>query len=459
MDIKQIIKEQEAFFKTGSTIPVKFRKTMLRELAIAIRRNEKEIDEALKEDMNKSPAETYLTETGMVIEEIRYHLKNIDKWARAKRVRTPLSQFPAVSFRSPYPIGRVLIMAPWNYPVNLSLMPLVGAISAGCTAVVKPSALAPASSAVIAKILGDTFNERYIAVVEGGREENSQLLEEKFDHIFFTGSPQVGHVVMEAAAKNLTPVTLELGGKSPVIVDDTANIKLAAKRIAFGKVLNAGQTCVEPDYMFIHRDVKETFIYEFRKALEEFFPDGDMSDMNVIINEKHYERVKRLLGCGRCVLGGGFDDERRFIEPTLLEEVNISDPVMQEEIFGPVLPMLVYRELDTCIEHIQANEAPLSLYLFSRDKAAMKRILSRCQFGGGCINDTIVHTASSYMPFGGVGNSGMGGYHGKASFDTFTHYRSILKKSNRLDLSMRYRPYTKDKEEFLRAFIGMDKFR
>ena len=453
MEIKQIIEEQKAFFKTGSTRPVKFRKTMLKELAAAIRNNEGAINDAMMQDMNKAPMEVYMTETGLVLDEIRYHLKHIDGWMRNKRVRTPLTQFPAVSFRSPEPLGRVLIMAPWNYPLQLCLMPLIGAISAGCTAVVKPSAYAPAVSSVIAKIIGETFNERYIAVVEGGREENSALLEEKFDHIFFTGSPAVGHTVMEAASKHLTPVTLELGGKSPVIVDDTADIKIAARRIAFGKVLNAGQTCVEPDYMFIHRDVKENFIYEYGKALEEFFPDGDMSDMNVIINDKHYERVKRLLGCGRAVIGGGFDDERRFIEPTLLEDVNISDPVMQEEIFGPVLPMLVYKDLETSIEHIQANEKPLALYLFTRNRQTQKRILETCSFGGGCINDTIVHLATPHMPFGGTGGSGMGCYHGRASFDTFTHYRSIMKNSFLLDLPIRYRPYTENKENLIRFFM------
>ena len=453
MDIKTIIEEQKAFFRTGSTKPVKFRKTMLRELALAIRNNEDAINDAMMQDMNKAPMEVYMTETGLVLSEIRYHLKHIDKWMRNKRVRTPLTQFPAVSFRSPEPLGRVLIMAPWNYPFQLCMMPLIGAVSAGCTAVVKPSAYAPATSSVIAKILGDTFNERYIAVVEGGREENSALLEERFDHIFFTGSPAVGHTVMEAAAKHLTPVTLELGGKSPVIVDDTADIKVAAKRIALGKVLNAGQTCIEPDYMFIHRDVKESFIYEYRKALESLFSDGDMSDMNVIINDKHYERLKRLLGCGRVVLGGKTDDEKRFVEPTLLEDVNISDPVMQEEIFGPILPMLVFKDLETCIEHIQDNEKPLSLYLFTNSKAAKKRILETCSFGGGCINDTIVHIATPHMPFGGVGGSGTGCYHGKASFDAFTHYRSIMKNVDWLDLPIRYRPYTDGKEQLIRFFM------
>ncbi|MBQ9180366.1 MAG: aldehyde dehydrogenase [Firmicutes bacterium] len=453
MEIREIVVQQRAFFRTDSTRPVKFRKTMLNELANAIRRNEQAINDAMMADMNKVPMEVYMTETGIVLDEIKYHLKHIDKWMKDAKVRTPLTHFPARSFVSPEPKGCVLIMAPWNYPLQLCLMPLVGAISAGCTAVVKPSAYAPEVSKVVAKIINDTFNERYIAVVEGGREENSALLEERFDHIFFTGSQAVGHTVMEAAAKHLTPVTLELGGKSPVIVDDTADIAIAARRIAFGKVLNAGQTCVEPDYMFIHRDVKETFIYEYRKALEEFFPGGDMSDMNVIINDKHYERVKRLLGCGRTVLGGGFDDERRFIEPTLLEDVNISDPVMQEEIFGPVLPMLVYKDIETCIEYIKDNDKPLALYLFTKDKFTIKKVLGSCSFGGGCINDTIMHVASHHMPFGGVGASGMGCYHGKASFNTFSHHRSILKNSFRFDLPIRYRPYDEDKETLVRFFL------
>lgn len=453
MEIREIVAQQRAFFRTYSTKPVKFRKTMLRELANAIRKNEQAINDAMMADMNKAPMEVYMTETGIVLDEIKYHLKHLDKWMKDAKVRTPLTHFPARSFVSPEPKGCVLIMAPWNYPLQLCLMPLVGAISAGCTAVVKPSAYAPEVSKVVAKIVNDTFNERYIAVVEGGREENSALLEERFDHIFFTGSQAVGHTVMEAAAKHLTPVTLELGGKSPVIVDDTADIEIAARRIAFGKVLNAGQTCVEPDYMFIHRDVKENFIYEYRKALEEFFPGGDMSDMNVIINDKHYERMKRLLGCGRTVLGGGYDDERRFIEPTLLEDVNISDPVMQEEIFGPVLPMLVYKDIETCIEHIKDNDKPLALYLFTKDKYTIKKVLGSCSFGGGCINDTIMHVASRYMPFGGVGASGMGCYHGKASFNTFSHHRSILKNSFRFDLPIRYRPYDEDKETLIRFFL------
>lgn len=453
VDIGELLKKQRAYFRSGATRPVAFRKEMLRKLAAAIREYEAAINRAMKTDMNKAPQEVYMTETGIVLEEIRYHLKHVSSWAAQKRVPTPLAQFPAVSFISPEPYGVALIMAPWNYPVQLCLSPLVGAISAGCTAVVKPSAYAPATSAVLNELIRSVFPEEYVCVVEGGRQENAELLEHEFDYIFFTGSPAVGHTVMEAAAKHLTPLTLELGGKSPVIVDRTCDVEVAARRIAFGKVLNAGQTCVEPDYAFVHKDIKERFVTAYQKAIGEFFPDGDMSDMNVIINEKHYKRVRRLLVCGDAVVGGGFDDERRFIEPTLLDNVDLSSPIMKEEIFGPILPMLVYTNIDTCIEFIRDHPRPLALYLFTKDRALERKVLVTCSFGGGCINDTIVHLATSHMPFGGVGASGMGSYHGKKSFDTFTHYRSVLKKGFWLDIPVRYRPYTKVKDRLIRLML------
>lgn len=453
IDIEKLVQEQRAYFRSGATRPVEFRKEMLRKLAAALQEYEGAINRAMKADMNKAPMEVYMTETGIVLDEIRYHLKHISSWAAKKKVPTPLAQFPATSFVSPEPYGVALIMAPWNYPIQLCLNPLVGAISAGCTAVVKPSAYAPATSAVISELLGSIFPQEYVCVVEGGRQENSALLEQEFDYIFFTGSPAVGHTVMEAAAKHLTPVTLELGGKSPVIVDPSADVEVAARRIAFGKVLNAGQTCVEPDYAFVHKDIKERFIDAYQRAIDDFFPDGDMSDMNVIINEKHYKRVRRLLVCGDAVVGGGFDDARRFIEPTLLDNVDLSTPIMKEEIFGPILPMLVYSNIETCIEFIQDHPRPLALYLFTRNRGMERKILDTCSFGGGCINDTIVHLATSAMPFGGVGASGMGSYHGKKSFDTFTHYRSVLKKGFWLDIPVRYRPYTPFKERLIRMML------
>lgn len=453
MDFSDLIKGQREFFGQGNTRKLEFRLSMLRKLQSTLLSHENLLNEAMKKDMNKSPSEVYMTETGMVHAELNFHIRHLKSWVREKRVPTPLAQFVSRSFISPEPYGVALIMSPWNYPIQLCLEPLVGAISAGCTAVIKPSAYTPATSHTIAAILGETYPPEYVAVVEGGREQNAALLEERFDYIFFTGSPTVGHLVMEKAAKHLTPITLELGGKSPVIVDQTANIKIAARRIAFGKVLNAGQTCVEPDYLFIHRDRKDDFIEAYRSALKEFFPDGDMSDMNMIINEKHFDRVSRLLQSGKIVLGGKIDRERLFVEPALLDEVSLDSPIMQEEIFGPVLPMIPYADIRECIDYIVNHPKPLALYLFTRDASVEKQILNTCSFGGGCINDTIIHLATSRMGFGGVGGSGMGSYHGKGSFDTFTHYRSIVKKATWLDLPVRYRPYSKGKDKVLRLLV------
>ena len=344
-------------------------------------------------------------------------------------------------------------MSPWNYPLQLCLEPLIGAISGGNCAVIKPSAYAPATSSAIAKIIGEIFPPEYIAAVEGGREQNNALLEETFDYIFFTGSVAVGKSVMEAASKTLTPVTLELGGKSPVIVDETADIRLAARRIAFGKVLNAGQTCVAPDYLLIHQTVKEQFLAEYDRVLKTFFPGGDFSDMPVIINEKHFNRVTGLLKNENAVIGGGFDESRRLIEPTVLSEITPESPIMQEEIFGPVLPLLTFTALDECVRFIRSRPRPLALYLFTKSKAAEDKIFNTCSFGGGCINDTVIHLANPHMGFGGVGHSGMGSYHGKLSFDTFTHYRSIVKKYNWIDLPVRYHPYTEKKLKLLRSLL------
>ncbi len=453
MNFHNLVDRQRTFFEQGHTRKPEFRLSMLHKLQGALRSHEGLLNEAMKKDMNKCPSEVYMTETGMVLEELRFHLRHLPGWMRDKRVPTPIAQFPARSFISPEPYGVALIMSPWNYPIQLCLEPLIGAISSGCTAVVKPSVYASATSHAIAKILGKIYPAEYIAVVEGGREQNTALLEERFDYIFFTGSPAVGRLVMESAAKYLTPMTLELGGKSPVIVDKTANLKIAARRIAFGKVLNAGQTCVEPDYLFIHRDKKDDFIKAYRSALKEFFPDGTMSDMNTMINEKHFDRVSGLLQSGKIVLGGKTDRERRFVEPALLDEVSLASPIMQEEIFGPILPMIPYNDIRECIDYIVKHPKPLALYLFTEDASVEKQVLEQCSFGGGCINDTIIHLATSHMGFGGVGGSGMGSYHGKGSFDTFTHYRSIVRKATWLDIPIRYRPYSKRKDKLLRIFM------
>lgn len=453
MDIKEIVENQRAYFATGATRDVAFRKEALGKLRDALRQKEGLLFDALREDFNKQPMETYMTEIGLVLDEIRYHLRHIDGWAREKRVRTPLAQFPAKSFIAPEPYGVALIMSPWNYPLQLCLSPLVGAISGGNCAVVKPSAYAPQTSHAMATVLQGCFDLHYIAVIEGGRGENNALLAEKFDTIFFTGSVEVGKVVMTAAAKNLTPVTLELGGKSPVIVDETANIKLAAKRIAFGKVLNGGQTCVAPDYLLIQESVREAFVAAYREALAAFFPEDDFSDLPVIVSEKHYQRVSGLLQGEKVAIGGDLDAPRRFVAPALLIDVDPASPVMQEEIFGPLLPVLTFREIGECVDFIGSRPKPLALYLFTTSKEAERKILTGCSFGGGCINDTIIHLATPYMSFGGVGDSGMGSYHGKKSFETFSHHRSMVKKANWLDLNLRYHPYSGKKVALIRKFL------
>lgn len=451
--IRDIVNEQRKFYQTGKTLDYKFRMKALSRLKKAILRNEEALYEALASDLNKSKTEAYLCEIGIVLDEIRHHQKHLHRWMKKQVILPSLGQLPGICYRVPEPYGVTLIMAPWNYPVNLCFTPLIGAISAGNTAVLKPSAYAPETSKVIEKIISEAFPPRYIAVITGGRKENALLLEEKFDYIFFTGSPNVGKVVMEAAARNLTPVTLELGGKSPVIVDETANIRLAARRIAFGKVTNAGQTCVAPDYLLIHSTLKDKFVTEYKRALHSFFPEKDMSRMVTIISDKHYERLKNLLSDGRIILGGHFDDERRFIEPTLIDSVDLSSPIMNEEIFGPILPIITFENINECIEIIRSLPRPLALYVFTENKNTINKIYRTCSFGGGCINDTILHVANPRLPFGGVGNSGMGSYHGRKSFETFTHYRSIFKQSSKVDIPVRYMPYSDEKLRLLKKIL------
>ena len=453
MDIHEIVESEKHFFRTGVTCGVDFRIDMLKKFRKAIIENDELISAALKADLNKQPFESYMCETGLLLEEINFHIKRLKKWSKTRRVKSGIGQLPGKSYVCPEPYGVVLIMAPWNYPVQLCLMPLVGAISAGNCAVVKPSAYAPESSRVISKLIESAFPTGFVTAVEGGRDANKALLDEPFDYIFFTGSVAVGKTVMEAAAKRLTPVTLELGGKSPIIVDETANLPLAARRIAFGKVLNAGQTCVAPDYLMIEKSVEAPFIEEYKKALADFFPDGDMSGMVRIINDKHFERVCNILdNSGSIAIGGARDAETRFIEPAVLTDVPIDSPAMQQELFGPVLPVLPYEKLDDCIDFIRSRPKPLALYIFSENKMNQEKVLNSCSFGGGCINDTVIHLASSHMSFGGVGESGMGSYHGRKSFDTFTHYRSVLKQG-KLDVKLRYFPYKSGKEKITRMIL------
>lgn len=453
MDIKTTVERQREYYKSGATRDYAFRLQSLRNLQQAVRDNEGRLSEALRKDLGKQPFESYMTEIGMVLDEVRFHIRHLKGWMRNKRVPTQLAQFHAVSFVSPEPYGVALMMAPWNYPILLCLDPLIGAISAGNCAVVKPSAYTPATSQAIADLISEIFPPEYVSVIQGGRQENTKLLEQKFDYIFFTGSVSVGKAVMHAAAENLTPVTLELGGKSPAIVDASADLRLTAKRIAFGKLLNGGQTCVAPDYVLVEESVRDVFILNLREVLAENFPNNDYSEHVHIVNERHYQDKKALLEGQTVVIGGGFDDVTRQIEPTVLIDVDPESAVMQEEIFAPILPVLTWKKLDQAIEFVRSREKPLSLYLFTKERSVEDEVLNKCSFGGGCINDTIIHLATPHMGFGGVGQSGMGSYHGKGSFDTFTHFRSIVRKSTWIDLPFRYFPYSDSKFKWIRRFL------
>ena len=456
MNVEMIVKQQRAYFQTGKTLPVSFRKAMLRKLYQAIRAREQEITEALKKDLGKSDFEGFMCETGLVLTEISYMLRHLRRFAGEKRVRTPLAQFASRSYRKPTPYGTVLIMSPWNYPFLLTMEPLVDAIAAGNTVVVKPSAYSPATSEVMADLIRHCFPTEYVAVVTGGRAENSALLQQKFDMVFFTGSQNVGKEVLRHAAEHLTPAVLELGGKSPCIVDETAKIPLAAKRIVFGKFLNCGQTCVAPDYILCHSSVKSRLVGELCQQIRQQYGEDPLSnpDYGRVIHEKHFLRLCGLVEQDKIVYGGNVDPQTLQIEPTLLDNVTWEDAVMQEEIFGPVLPILTYDSLDEVYALLSQRPKPLALYLFSEDPGHIQEVTARCQYGGGCINDCVIHLATAEMPFGGVGESGMGSYHGKVGFDTFSHTKSIVNKKTWIDLPMRYQPYDrKIYGKLLRLFL------
>lgn len=454
MKNKRLIEKQRDFYNTNITKNIDYRIKALKRLKETITRNEEKINKALKEDLNKSAFETYMCEIGIVLNELTYTIKNVKKWSKVKKVKTPISQYHAKSFIIPESYGLTLIISPWNYPFMLAIQPLISAISAGNCSIIKPSEYSPNTSKIIKEIIKETFDEEYVAVVEGGITESQELLNEKFDYIFYTGGIEVGKIIMEKAAKNLTPVTLELGGKSPCIIDETANLELAAKRIMFGKILNAGQTCVSPDYILVHNNVKEEFTKKIEKYIIEFLGNKPISnaDYPKIINEKHFERLQNLITNENIIFGGNFDKETLKIEPTIIDNVKLDSPIMKEEIFGPILPILSFENIENAIEIVKKKEKPLALYLFTNNKKVENKILNEISFGGGCINDTIIHLASSELCFGGVGTSGMGTYHGKYGFDTFTHYKSILKKYNWIDMPMRYHKYTNKKLKIIRTF-------
>lgn len=454
--IEQKFYDSKAFFNTQQTKDISFRKEQLKKLSKAIKSYESDILEALYTDLGKNKVEAYATEIGITLKSIKNARKELKNWTKTKNVDTPLYLFPTKSYIKKEPYGTVLIIAPFNYPFQLVFEPLIGAIAAGNTAIIKPSELTPNVARVIKRLINETFDANYIEVIEGGIEETQTLIHLPFDYVFFTGSENVGKIVYQAASENLVPVTLELGGKSPVIVDETANIKVASERICFGKFTNAGQTCVAPDYILVHESVKDDLITALSKTLREFYGQNiqQSPDYGRIVNLKHYHRLTSLLNSAQMniVFGGHSDEDERYIEPTLLDHVTNDSAIMQEEIFGPILPILTYQSLDEAIAFIHQRPKPLSLYLFSEDENATQRVINELSFGGGAIDDTLMHLANPKLPFGGVGASGMGRYHGKYSFDTFTHEKSYIFKSTRLESGVHLPPY-KGKFKYIKAFF------
>lgn len=455
-EIQALLEKQRNYYKGGATVSVDFRIEKLKALYAAVKKHEKEISEALTADLGKSQYESFMCETGLVLSELSYLIRHTKRFAKSKTVRTPLAQFPSHSFKVPTPYGNTLIMSPWNYPFLLTAEPLADAIAAGNTAIVKPSAYSPATSSIIEKIIAECFPPEYVAVVTGGREENSALLEQKFDFVFFTGSQAVGREVLRHTAEYLTPAVLELGGKSPCIVDASANIKLAAKRIVFGKYLNCGQTCVAPDYILCESSVKGEFVAEVIEQIKRRYGEKPLEnrDYGRIINEKHFNRLCSLIDKDKVVFGGETNPKTCQIAPTVMDGVTDEDEIMGEEIFGPVMPIIAFDDFEKLVKELKNKAKPLALYLFSNDKKHIKTVTSELSYGGGCINDVVIHLATSEMGFGGVGESGTGSYHGKDGFDAFSHYKSIVDKKQWLDLPMRYQPYkSRLYEKLLHIFL------
>lgn len=455
MNVEKIVKEQRNYFNEFNTRDVNTRIDTLKTIQKWIQNNEDKIFDALEKDLNKSNAEAYMCEIGMALSDIRYQINHLKKWCKRKIVLTPISQFPSIGYKYYEPYGVTLVMSTWNYPFLLSVQPTIASIAAGNTVILKPSAYSPNTSSLLKEMFTETCNKDLVTVIEGGRRENEEILNQKYDYIFFTGSSTVGKLVMSKASENLTPITLELGGKSPCIIDDDENFKTCVKRCLFGKLLNAGQTCIATDYLFIRDDLKERFIEESRIIIDEFFGENPInSDQMVkIINKKHFDRLKGLIKDEKILLGGKFDNETLKMEPTLIDVKSKNSKIMQEEIFGPILPIMTYKNIDGVIEYINDHEKPLACYIFSSDKIVQDKIIQKCSFGGGCINDTIMHVIPHNLPFGGVGHSGMGSYHGKHNFKTFSHEKSILKKSKSLNIPVIYYPYNKLKLKLSRLFL------
>ncbi len=452
--IEEVYKKQKAFFLSGRSKDLKFRKEQLKKFKAVLLKYEDKLKKALKEDLGKSETESYATEIGIVLSELNYTLRHFESWARKKRVYTPLLHFPSSSYIITEPLGNTLIMSPWNYPVQLTLVPLIGAISSGCTAIVKPSRYSEKTSEVLKELIDEAFCEEHIALFLGGRDVNTELLSYKWDYIFFTGSPNVGKIVAEKAGRDLTKVTLELGGKSPAIIDESADIKITARRLAFAKFINAGQTCVAPDYIFVHKKKSKEFLTYMVKAIEKCYGNDQINndEFGKIINAHHFERLCALIDGSPVYYGGLRDQEKNKIGATILFPVKPEDPVMQEEIFGPVMAVMEYESLDDVISFIQKRPRPLALYVFSEKKKTIEKIHSSIVFGGGCINDGIMHLVSHSLPFGGVGESGIGSCHGKRTFLSFSHEKGILDHKTSVDITLRSAPFGK-KEKIIKMIL------
>jgi aldehyde dehydrogenase (NAD+) len=453
--ITSLLEKQRKYYKSGDTIPVKFRIEQLKKLYATVKKYQTEVNDALTSDLGKSHFEGFMCESGLVLSEISYMIRHTKRFAKRKTVATPITNFASHSFKQPVPYGNTLIMSPWNYPFLLAIDPLADAIAAGNTAIVKPSTYSPATSKIIEKIITECFAPEYVAVVTGGRAENTALLEQKFDFVFFTGSQSVGKEVLRHTAEHLTPAVLELGGKSPCIVDESSNIKLAARRIVFGKYLNCGQTCVAPDYILCERSIKDKFVSEVIKQIKKQYGNNPLENKNYgkIINERHFERLCGLIDKNKVIIGGETNSKTNQIAPTVMDNVTENDAVMGEEIFGPIMPILTFDDFDKLVEELKDKDKPLALYLFSSNKKHIKRVTTELSYGGGCINDVVVHLATSEMGFGGVGESGMGSYHGKAGFDAFSHTKSIVERNGGFDISARYAPYSDSAKKLLEKFL------
>jgi aldehyde dehydrogenase (NAD+) len=448
--------DQRPYFLSGASLSFTARRNNLIKLQSALKANESLLLAALQQDLRKHPSEGFLSEVGLVYDELAHMIKSLKKWMRPRRVRTPLALFPSKSYIVPEARGRVLILSPWNYPLQLALVPLIGALAAGNVVTLKPSELTPHTAKAMAKIVGEIFPPELIQVIEGGVEVATQLLEEPWDFIFFTGSTSVGRVVAEAAAKHLTPCVLELGGKSPCIVTKNADLTLAARRIVFGKLLNAGQTCVAPDYVLVEKDILEPFLTSLKEEISLRYGTNPLENPQLpkIVSERHFRRLSAMIDPQWLVHGGRVDTTKHLIEPTLMREVPLDHPLMNEEIFGPILPVLSYNKLDDALSFVKDRDHPLALYIFSESPREQERAMRECRFGGGAVNDTLMHLANSNLPFGGVGKSGYGAYHGQLSFDCFVHKKAILKGATWIDMPLRYAPWTPLKDKIVRLFIG-----